>query len=151
MHTCIAYSSCIILTPCFAAIIDSSGSFCILEKKGGRLVRTIPSPYSIATTHTVEEMEQQEGKWFMNNLRAMIQDELKRALNGLIPLPTVEMTPVANIVQPTPTISPAVTAHVPAVVPPAVVNPPVVDASPARNNNAGGNIYMLLLMCLLWK
>ena len=98
MHTCIAYSSCIILTPCFAAIIDSSGSFCVLENKGGRLVRTIPSPYSIATTHTVEEMEQQEGKWFMNNLRAMIQDELKQALAGLIPLPAVETTLVTDIV-----------------------------------------------------
>ena len=60
-------------------------------------MRTIPSPYSIATTHTVEEMEQQEGKWFMNNLRAMIQDELKQALNGLIPLPASEMTPIATI------------------------------------------------------
>ena len=77
MHTCIAYSSDIILTLYFAAIIDSSGSSCVLEKKCGRLVRTIPSPYSIATTHAVEEMEQQEGKWFLNNLRAMIQDELK--------------------------------------------------------------------------
>ena len=112
-------------------------------------MRTIPSPYSIGTAHTVEEMEQQEGKWFMNNLRAMIQDELNQALAGLIPLPAVEMTPVA------PTVSPAVfspiTAHVPAVVPPAVVNPPIVDAPSASNDNAGGNIYMLLLMCLLWK
>ena len=107
-------------------------------------MRTIPSLYSIATTHTVEEMEQQEGKWFMNNLRAMIQDELKQALNGLIPLPAVKMIPVANIVQPTPTISPAIfspiTAHVPAVVPPAIVNPPVMDTPPASNNNAGGNL-----------
>ena len=37
----------------------------------------LPHTCSIATTHTVEEMEQQEGKWFLNNLRAMIQDELK--------------------------------------------------------------------------
>ena len=138
MHTCIAYRSCIILTPYFAAIIDSSGSSCVLEKKGGRLVRTIPNPYSIATTHTVEEMEQQEGKWFMNNLRAIIQDELKQALAGLIPLPAVETTLVTDIVQPAPTILPAVTAHVPTVVPPAVINPPVVDAPSASNNNAGG-------------
>ena len=77
----------------------------------------------------------------MNNLRAIIQDELKQALAGLIPLPAVEMTPVA------PTISPAIfspiAAHVPtvvppAVVPPAVVNPPIVNAPPASNNNAGG-------------
>ena len=78
----------------------------------------------------------------MNNLRAMIQDELKQALNGLIPLPAVGMTPVANIVQPTPTISPAVfspiTTYVPADVPHVVVNPPVVDAPPASNNNIRG-------------
>ena len=58
----------------------------------------------------------------------------------MIPLPAVEMTSVANVVQPTPTILPAVfshiTAHVPAAVPPAIVNPPVVDAPPASNNNA---------------
>ena len=61
-------------------------------------MRTIPSPYSITTTHTVEEMEQQKGKWFMNNLRAMIQDELKQALAGLISLPAVETTLVTDIV-----------------------------------------------------
>ena len=33
MHTCIAYSSCIILTPYFAAIIDSSRSSCVWERK----------------------------------------------------------------------------------------------------------------------
>ena len=36
MHTCIAYSSCIILTLCFATIIDSSRSSCVWERKGGR-------------------------------------------------------------------------------------------------------------------
>ena len=87
----------------------------------------------------------------MNNLRAMIQDELKQALAGLIPLPVVEMTPVDNIFQPTPTISPAVfspiTAHVPTVVPHAVVNPPVMDAPPASNNNTGGqSLYTAINM-----
>ena len=53
----------------------------------------------------------------------------------MIPLSAVEMTHVAK---PTPTILPAVTAHVPDVVPPAVVNPPVVDAPPASNDNTGG-------------
>ena len=48
MHTCIAYSSCIILTHCFAAIIDSSGSSCVWGQKGGRLVRTDSNPKSIA-------------------------------------------------------------------------------------------------------
>ena len=60
----------------------------------------------------------------------------------MVPLPAVEMTPVANIVQPTPTISPAVfspiTTHVPTIVPPTVVNPPVMDAPPASNNNTRG-------------
>ena len=39
MHTCIAYRSCIILTPYFAAIIDSFGSSYVWRQKGGRLVR----------------------------------------------------------------------------------------------------------------
>ena len=61
------------------------------------------------------------------------------------------MTPIANIVQPTPTISPVVfspiTAHVPATVPPAIVNPPVVDAPPASNDNAGGqHLYAAINM-----
>ena len=34
----------------------------------------------------------------MNNLRAMIQDELKQALAGLIPLPAVETTLISDIV-----------------------------------------------------
>ena len=46
----------------------------------------------------------------MNNLRAMIQDELKQALAGLISLPAVETTLVTDIVQP------AVIAPAPAVV-----------------------------------
>ena len=48
MHTCIAYRSCIILTPYFVAIIDSSGSSYVWGQKGGRLVRTDSSPKSIA-------------------------------------------------------------------------------------------------------
>ena len=47
MHTCIAYSSWIILTPYFIAIIDSSGSSSIWGRKGDRLVRTDSSPKSI--------------------------------------------------------------------------------------------------------
>ena len=47
MHICIVYRSCITLTPCFAAIIDSSGSSYVWGQKGGRLVRTDSSPKSI--------------------------------------------------------------------------------------------------------
>ena len=43
-----AYMHCIILTLCFAAIIDSYGSSCVWGRKGGRLVRTDSSPKSIA-------------------------------------------------------------------------------------------------------
>ena len=75
MHTCIAYSSCIILTPSFAAIIDTSRSFCVWGQKGGKLVRTDSSPKSIAKeilhpinplcleatpVEQTEEMEQQQ-------------------------------------------------------------------------------------------
>ena len=120
MHTCIAFSSCIILTPCFIAIIDSSGSSCVWERRSSRLVRIDSSPKSIAKeilckldksfinllcleaaptpVKQTRKMDQQEGKWFMNNLRAMIQDELKQALAGLIPLPAVETTLISDIV-----------------------------------------------------
>ena len=73
----------------------------------------------------------------MNNLRAMIQDELKQALAGLIPLPVVEMTLVADIVQPAPTILPTVIA--PALAPAVVASPtaPIVIGGPLNDNVRG--------------
>ena len=67
------------------------------------------------------EQQQPEGHWtledikgaLIDNMKAMMQNELRQALAGLMPLP----------------------AHA-AVVP--VANPPVVDALPANNNNARG-------------
>ena len=119
MHTCIAYRSCIILTPYFAAIIDSSGLSCICGQKGGRLVRTDSSLKSIAKeilrklekspinplcletapilVEQTEEMEQQQGaNWtledikgaLLDDMKAMMQEELRQALAGLIPPPT---------------------------------------------------------------
>ena len=78
----------------------------------------------------------------MNNLRAMIQDELKQALVGLIPLPTVKMTPVTNIIQPTRAIllvviSPAI-APAPAAVASSIA-PIVMGDLLTNNDNAGGN------------
>ena len=153
MHTCIAYSSCIIITPCFVAIIDSSGSSCVWGRKGDRLVRTDSSPKSIAKEilHKLEkspinqlcleaapipveqepEMEQQqEENWtledikgaLLNDMKAMMQDELRQALAGLMPppAPTVAVNPPA------------------AAIAPVIANPPAVDAPPANNDNAGG-------------
>ena len=151
MHTCIAYSSCIILTPCFTAIIDSSGLSCVWGRKGGRLVRTDSSSKSIVKeilrklekspinplcleaaptpVEQTEGMEQQQGgNWtledikgaLMDDMKAMMQDELKQALAGLMPPPA----PVAA--------NPPAAAVVPA------VNPPAVDAPPANNDNIGG-------------
>ena len=77
----------------------------------------------------------------MNNLRVMIQDELKQALTGLIPLPVVEMTPVTNIVQPIPTILQAIILHVVAPGPAAAVPriAPIVMGDPlANSDNAEG-------------
>ena len=77
MHTCIVYSSCIILTPYFVAIIDSSGSSCVWGQKGDRLVKTDSSPKSIAKeilrpinplcleatpAEQTEDMEQHQGE-----------------------------------------------------------------------------------------
>ena len=67
MHTCIAYSSCIILTPYFVAIIYSSGSSYVWGWKGGRLVRTDSmlhpiNPLCLEATpaEQTEEIEQQQ-------------------------------------------------------------------------------------------
>ena len=100
MHTCIAYSSCIILTLYFAAIIDSSGSSCVWERKGGILVRTDSSPKSIAKeilrkfekspinplfleatptlAEQIEEMEQQQrGNWTLEDIKGALMDDMK--------------------------------------------------------------------------
>ena len=100
MYTCIVYSSCIILIPCFAAIIDSSGSSCVWGRKGGRLVRTDSSPKSIAKeilrklekspinplcleaaptpVEQTEEMEQQqEENWTLEDIKRALMDDMK--------------------------------------------------------------------------
>ena len=100
MHTCIAYSSCIILTLYFAAIIYSSGSSCVWGRKGGRLVRIDSSPKSIAkeilrklekspinplcleaaptSVDQTEEMEpQQRGNWTLEDIKGALMDDMK--------------------------------------------------------------------------
>ena len=73
-------------------------------------------------------MEQQQGgNWtledikgaLLDDMKAMIQDELRKALAGLMP-------PLA----PATAIPPAAVAL--------VANPPIVDAPPANNDNSGG-------------
>ena len=77
-----------------------------------------------------EEMEQQqEGNWtledikgaLMDDMKAMMQEELRQALAGLMPP------------QPPTAVAPAA-----AIIPPVTANLPVVDAPPANNDNAGG-------------
>ena len=58
----------------------------------------------------------------MDNMKVMMQDELRQALAGMMPPPA----PIAAI-PPIATIAPA-------------TNPPVMDAPPANNENAGGNL-----------
>ena len=100
MHTCIAYSSCITLTPYFTAIIDSSGSSCVWGRKGGRLVRIYSSPKSIAKeilrklekspinplclevaptpVEQEPEMEQQQGEnWTLEDIKGALIDDMK--------------------------------------------------------------------------
>ena len=56
----------------------------------------------------------------MDDMKAMMQEELRQALAGLMPpqAPTTAVAPVA--------------------IPPVATNPPVKDAPPANNDNAGG-------------
>ena len=57
----------------------------------------------------------------MDDMKAMMQDELRQALAEIMP-------PLA----PAAAIPPAAVAP--------IANPPVVDALPIKNNNAGGNL-----------
>ena len=57
----------------------------------------------------------------MDDMKAMMQNELRQALAGLMP----PLAPAATI--PPTTVAP-------------VANPPVVNAPPANNNNAGGQL-----------
>ena len=50
----------------------------------------------------------------MDDMRAMMQNELRQALSGLLPPPTTAI--------------------------PVVTNPPIVDAPPTNHDNAGGNL-----------
>ena len=60
----------------------------------------------------------------MDDMKAMMQDELRQALVGLIP-------PLADV--------PASAAAIlPTVVTPIDANPPVMDAPPTNNDNVGG-------------
>ena len=155
MHTCIAYSSYIILTLYFAAIIDSLRSSCVWGWKDGRLVRTDSSPKLIAKeilcklkkspinplclkaipVEQTEEMEQQQGgNWtledinraLMDDMKAMMQNKLRQALAGLMP-------PLVTA----PTLGAAIP---PDAVAPVAANEPIVDAPPANNDNARGQL-----------
>ena len=79
-----------------------------------------------------EEMKQQQGaNWtledikgaLMDDMKAMMQEELRQALAGLMP---PQAPAVANL--PTPV----------AAATPVTANPPAVDAPPANNDNDGG-------------
>ena len=88
-------------------------------------LEAVPTP-----AEQTEEMDQQQGvNWtlkdikgaLMDDMKAMMQEELRQALAGLMPPP-----------------APAVAANAPTAVAPAAANPPAGDAPPANNNNAGG-------------
>ena len=88
MHTCIAYSSCIILTPYFTAIIDSSRSSCVWGRKGGRLVRTDSILHLLCLKATpvaqTEEMEQQqlEENWTLEDVKGALMDDMKAMMQN---------------------------------------------------------------------
>ena len=91
MHTCIAYSSCIILTLCFIAIIDSSGSSSVWGRKGGRLVRNDsilhpinPLCLEATSTEQIEGMEQQklEGNWTLEDVKGALMDDMKAMMQN---------------------------------------------------------------------
>ena len=81
MHTCIAFSSCIILTPCFAAIIDSFGSSCVWEWGNIRLVKTDSSPKRFfvswrkaLSTYSAQKLHSQANKKNGSTRRKMVHE-----------------------------------------------------------------------------
>ena len=63
----------------------------------------------------------------MDDMRAIMQDELRQALAGLLPPPEVVPTPIV--------------APVPAAAVPPIANPPAVDTPLANNDNAEGATF----------
>ena len=63
----------------------------------------------------------------MDDMRAIMQDELRQAVAGLMPPPAAAPAPTAAILH-------AIVAHV-------ATNSPIVDAPPANSNNAGGPTF----------
>ena len=86
--------------------------------KGDRLDRTTSSPNLIAKEilSRLEEMEQR-GNWtleeikgaLMDDIRVMIQDELRQALNGLMSLPQAATIPIAPTIPSAANVSPTAT------------------------------------------
>ena len=74
----------------------------------------------------------------MDDMKAMMQNELGQALAGLIPLPAVETTTVTNIVQTAPTILPAIILPTIALAPAIVASPIDIEAqtkNPRKRNS----------------
>ena len=81
------YSSCIILTLYFIAIIDSSGSSYFWGQKGGRLVRTDPiNPLCLEATpvEQTKKMEQQqpEKNWTLEDVKGALMDDIKAMMQN---------------------------------------------------------------------
>ena len=88
-------------------------------------------------------MEQQQGaNWtledikgaFLDDMKAMMQEELRQPLARLIPPP-----------EPADSIPPAV------VIPSVAANPPIVNTPPANNDNAGGEATVPQTVCFIRK
>ena len=137
MHTCIAYRSYIILTPYFAAIIDSSGSSCVWERKGGRLVRTDSRPKLIAKeilrkleespinplfleatptpAEQIEEMEQQQGgNWTLEDIKGVLMDDIKAIMQDKLRQTLAGLMPL--VITPAPLIAPIIVGDSPAII-----------------------------------
>ena len=77
----------------------------------------------------------------MDDMKAMMQEELRQALAGLMPpqAPTAANLPTLIAAAAPVAANPLADAVAPTAVPPAA-NRPTVDAPPANNDNAGGNL-----------
>ena len=116
-----------------------------LGTRGSILERTTSSPSSIAKKilSRLEEIEQQLGEnWtlegikgaLMDDMRAMIQDELRQALIGLMPPTPAAAIPIAPIIPSTVDTTPAATVPTTIAIPPAVI---VLSTTILTNDSKG--------------
>ena len=106
-------------------------------------------------TEQIKEMEQQLGEnWtledikgaLMDDMRAVIQDELRQALAGLMPSPQAAAIPIAPTIPSITDAPPAATVPTAIVIPPAVIVLPIAILTDDSKGKPSNNIKFVPTM-----